>query len=125
MFAWQFQPTDGGYLFYPSTQSGGKLVTSDEYAKLVDDWRNEGSGWRYWRLIGIGFSLACLWALAKAEFQLPNWTLWLLLGPMIAGLFFRYAWLLRAPHRLVRDRPDITPPRSKAEARKPTPQLMP
>jgi hypothetical protein len=45
-FAGQFTPVDGGYLYYPSRKSGGKLITTDELEELDKAWRRRVGAWK-------------------------------------------------------------------------------
>ena len=51
-FKRQFDPVDDGYLYYPSPNSGGKLISHEEYEGLLRDWTNASKGKRFWLMLG-------------------------------------------------------------------------
>ena len=117
-FIRQFTPVDGGYVFYPSRKSGGKLVTFEEYEALVTNWRRV-AGWRsHWKVAGIVFLVILLWTLASQALALPDSADWLVIVACVAALSGWVLWASFAPHRLVKDRPDYTPPRAAWQTRR-------
>ena len=117
-FTKQFTPVDGGYLYYPSGKSGGKLVTSQEYELLRTDWERVAGKAGRWKTVGAIFLAIIVWMIVSETLALPEWSQGLFVG--CCGIALS-AWLLRAsfsPRRLVRNRPEIAPPRARSQARK-------
>ena len=52
-FTRQFTPVDGGYLYYPSKNDGGKLVTAEEFESLVADWQRVAGRSGRWKAVGL------------------------------------------------------------------------
>jgi hypothetical protein len=115
-FAKQFTPVDGGYVYYPSIKQGGKLVTAEEYERLLADWKRT-TGWRGLKLAGIVLLVLVGGSLASAMISLPERLDWVLSSVVVAGLVGWIIWAAAAPRRLVKGRPDHTPPLSRAQAR--------
>jgi len=114
-FAAQFTPIDGGFLYYTSRKSGGRLITADEYQELLKLWRRRSNPW--------GLAIATLviivgWAVASDAFALPEWSEGLFIAVVVAALCSWIFWAACAPRRLVRDRPAIAPARPFSEARR-------
>ena len=117
-FTKQFTPIDGGYLYYPSRKSGGKFVTTDEYEKLVADWQRIAGRRGLWKTVGLIFVAVLLWTIASEVLALPDWADWILIVGCVSAISGWLGWAALAPRRLVKDRPNSTPPRSIAEARR-------
>jgi hypothetical protein len=114
-FERQFTPVEGGYLYYPSKRSGGKLVTADELDVLRSDWqRVAGRGGR-WKTVGVVIAGLVAWELISVALKLPQWTSWIAITGAVIFISARILWASLAPRQLVQDRPAITPPRSLAE----------
>ena len=113
-----FTPVDGGYLYFPSAKSGGKLVSAAEYDVLTEQWRRVlgGSAMLVAFLLIVASSVVLI--VAAVAFRLPPWTV------KVSPLLFLpalFTWMWRpafAAGRLVRGRPDIAPPRPLAELRR-------
>lgn len=117
-FAKQFTPVEGGYLFYPSRRGGGKLVTADEYDRLLADWTKMAGSSGRWKSVGLVFAAIILWTLVSQTVALPDWATTFFIAAIVVAMC---AYLLRASstaRRLVRDRPDVAPPRPASEARR-------
>ena len=124
-FARRFEPTDGGYLFHPRAKGPGKLVAPAEYEALVADYcRWMGGRFRPGLMFAVVFSaiivMAILFALLNRPPQEMQWILYPVFLAMIGFMF----WLQFAPHRLVRHRPDATPPRTKKDLGRATRHMM-
>ncbi len=118
VFNRQFTPVEGGYLYYPSSKSGGKLITEDEYEKLASDWK-KAFGWHgVWRVLGIVILVSVFFLFLKRWLDLPDWVDHFALYGNAVALFGWYQWAAFAPRRLVRDRPAIAPLRSVSQARR-------
>jgi len=116
-FKKQFTPTEGGYLYYPSRKIGGKLITTREYEKLVEDWQRVTGRSGLWKIIG-GIVLAIiLWSLVAAIFDLPETVTTIVMIGCAVSVSSWLLWASYAPRRLVKDRPAVTPPRDISEAR--------
>lgn len=121
MFAGQFkrffEPYHDGYVVYPSFKMGGKFVTAAERDALVADFRCK---FRPAALLGLLLYMP-LYAVGhralSQSLDFPAHIGWID-GPV--SLLLPCIWMFRifsAPSRLVRGRPDVTPPRSNAEWR--------
>eukprot|EP01035_Chromulina_nebulosa_P032107 gene32106-42852_t len=112
----QFTPVEGGYLYYPSKKGGGKLVTSDEYHDLVDGWRKivGRSGMR--KIVGVAMLAIFGWTLISKTLSLPDWWDSLSTAAFVASISLWLLWASFAPRRLVRDRPNVAPPRAPEQA---------
>jgi hypothetical protein len=116
VFSRQFTPVEGGYLYYPSPKSGGKLITDDEFAKLASDWKKT-FGWRG-VLKSMGMSVVVIALFLCLSLYLPDWVGQF--APLcIVGVLL--AWNFRAVssvRRLVKDRPVVAPPKPVSQARR-------
>jgi hypothetical protein len=124
-FTNQFAPVEDGYVYYPSRKSGGKFVSSEEYDRLLANWRRV-AGLRPF-LIGVGLMVFVmnLGIFAQVFLDLPFWINWIVLAAIIAALF---AWLLppsRAPLHLVKSRPVVTPPRPAGQPQRQARAVIP
>jgi hypothetical protein len=117
-FKKQFTPVEGGYLFYPSRKSGGKLVTPEEYALLVADWERVAGRTGSWKTIGLVLIAVSLWVLISGALRLPDWSDALFTSATAIGLCAWLAWASFAPRRFVANREAVAPPRSLSEARR-------
>jgi len=61
-FTKQFTPFHEGYLVYPSRKTGGKLITADEYERLVGDWKRVAGKVGKWKMVGVVIAVSALWA---------------------------------------------------------------
>lgn len=117
-FESQFTPVEGGYLYYPSGRSGGKLVTVEEFEILKSNWqRVAGRGGR-WKTVGIVFAGIFAWTVLSSALQFPGWTDSIAVGVAVVSISTYIIWASFAPRRLVRGRPEITPPRPRSEAKR-------
>jgi hypothetical protein len=117
-FARQFTAVEGGYLYYPARKRGGKLVTAEEYEGLVADFRRVAGTSGLLKTAGVVILFAMLWTLLAQTLLLAEWAKALGLPAIVAGVC---AYLFRAsfaPYRLVKGRPDATPPRPASDARR-------
>jgi hypothetical protein len=114
-FERQFIPIEGGYLYYPSSKSGGKLVTAEEFESLRSDWvRIAGRGGR-WKNIAVVVAGLVVWEIVSVGLEFPRWTTWLAATSAVIFISARIMRVSLAPRRLVKDRPAITPPRPATE----------
>ena len=117
-FKRQFTRTDGGYVYYPSSKSGGKLVTEDEYEAMVADWQRIAGTREVWKTVGLAFLAILLWTVVSQPLSLQKSYDWIIIAVSVAALSGWLLWASLAPRRLVRDRPYVTPPRTTTEARR-------
>jgi hypothetical protein len=123
-FARQFIPTEGGYIYYPSKKSGGKLVTNEEYQQLIEGWQRISGRSGIWKIVGVAVLAIVVWTFISKTLSLPDWSNSVSTIIIVTGISL---WLLRAslaPRRLVQDRPDLVPPRPASEARRQTRALL-
>src|SRR3546814_8848159 len=97
----QFTPVDGGYLYYPSKNSGGKLVTADEYEQLAAGWRKVAGRRGMWKIVGIVMLAIIFWTTISKSLSLPEWSDSIMVAASVAGIS---AWLLWASFAPRRDR---------------------
>ena len=114
-FADQFTPVEGGYLYYASRKSGGRRVTSDEFQHLVLQWRRRVGPWR--------LALPCLiaiigWTVLSDQFALPAWSSSAFNALIVVAMAAWLVWAAYAPRRLVKERPEVAPPRPRKEGRR-------
>jgi hypothetical protein len=114
-FTSQFTPTDDGYLYYPSREQGGRLVTKDEFETLVAEWTRRTNPWKLASAIAIGI---LLWTFASTALDLPEWANTEFMGVSVAALAGWSFWAAYAPRRFLKDRAEVVPPRSLADARR-------
>lgn len=117
-FTKQFTPIDGGYVYYPSQRAGGKLVTAEEYQKLVADWHRVAGINGQWKTVGLTFLVILLWVFASQSLGLPESAEWIMIACFVAALIGWTVWHSFAPRRLVKGRPDIAPPRAISEVKR-------
>jgi hypothetical protein len=122
-FTRQFTPVEGGYLYYPSRRSGGKLVSASEYEMLVADWRRIAAGGT-WKVAGFLILVIVVGTIASRTLAVPDWMLDIAVFGAIAAISIGVLWVGGAPRRLVRERPAITPPRPIGEAQRDSRRLM-
>ena len=116
-FTRQFVPHEGGYIYYPSAESGGKLVTAAELAQLTEDWERIAGRAAIWKLAGLIVVAGLAWIVAADAMGVPHWARSAVFSIAIGSLMIvRPAWAESAPGRLVKGRPDIVPPRPRGEA---------
>lgn len=117
-FTKQFTPFEGGYLLYPSRKSGGKLITAEEYDRLVADWESIAGRAGLWKTVGVVFLVLLLWTLLTQTLPLPEWTDAFITAAVVIGISGRLLWASFAPRRLVKHRPVVTPLRPASDARR-------
>ncbi len=110
-FKKQFTPVEGGYLIYPSRESGGKLITIDEYDRLVPDWERIAGRAGIWNSAGILVLVVALWTLLSPALSLPEWMEAVFPAAVALTLSAWVFWASMAPRRLVKNRPAVTPAR--------------
>ncbi|NIJ21081.1 hypothetical protein FHS95_002773 [Sphingomonas naasensis] len=113
-FTRQFTQAEGGYIYYPSAKSGGKLVTAEEYRKLAQGWSMVSTG----KVAGILFLAVIAWTALSQTFSLPDGLETVFIASCVTCVALWVLWVAFAPRRLVRDRPAITPPRPASQARR-------
>ena len=114
-FERRFTPTKGGYLYYPSARSGGKLVTVVEFETLASDWKRVAGMAGQLKMTGILVAVLVVWAFISTAFSLPEWPNWIVIAGGAAAMIGRMFRVSLAPNRLVRDRPAISPPRPMSQ----------
>lgn len=114
----QFTPIEGGYLYFPSRRSGGRLVTTVEYERLVADWERIAGPGGQWKLAGLVTGFVLVWTIISQALSLPEWTRWIMIAACVCWISARLLWASLAPRRLVGGRPDISPPRPRSQARR-------
>jgi 4-hydroxybenzoate polyprenyltransferase len=124
-FARRFEPTEGGYLFYPRAKGPGKLVTPAEYEALAAHYRRwMGGRFKPGLLFAILFGAILMTTIVSVALGLPperdNWLIYPLVALLVGFIF----WLQFAPHRLVKGRPDAAPPRTKAQLGRATRRVL-
>lgn len=117
-FSKHFTPVDGGYLIYPSKRSGGKLVTHDEYDRLLADWKRVAGTAGILKAAAVIVLLISAWSVAFDTLSFPEWADTVFMNALIVMVVGRFMWAGFAPHRLVRGRPAIVPPRHPSAARR-------
>ena len=119
LFKRRFDPIAEGYLYYPRKRGGGKLVSEREFADFVGDYRRWFGtrfvpGLLFWlTLAGIVFISVLSVALGESDRSLTI-AVYALLAILIGGAF----WVQSAPFRILRSRPDFSPPRAKRDQSK-------
>jgi hypothetical protein len=115
-FIKQFTPVEGGYVYYPSHKTAGKLVTVEEFERLRADWQRV-AGWSgRWKLVGLVVVTLIFWTLLLNGLQLPEWLEKAVMAGIVAAMAGRLLWASFAPLRLVKGKPAVTLPRPAAEA---------
>jgi hypothetical protein len=115
VFEGQFTKVEGGYLFYPSARSGGKLVTAEEQAALLAHWRRVAGKAGIWKCLATVAAAIAAGTVLEDALSFPGWTGSAVTTAAVIGIA---AWLIRASSaasRLVRGRPSIAPPRSLSQ----------
>lgn len=123
-FSRQFKPIDGGYLYYPSRTSGGKLVTDVEYEELLANWQKVAGRRGQWTIIGIISAVIFGWIILSQSVTLPYWAEKLMMPGLVIVISAWFLWASLAPRRLVSGRPDFTPPRPAQAARRESRALL-
>jgi hypothetical protein len=123
-FSRQFVPTEGGYIYYPSKKSGGKLITNEEYQELTEGWRQVAGRSGIWKIVGVTVLAIVVWAFISKTLSLPHWSDSASTIIIVTGISFWLLWASLAPRRLVKDRPDVFPPRPVSEVRRQTRALL-
>lgn len=117
-FIKQFTPVRGGYLYYPSAKSGGKLVTPEERDHLLEIWRKAAGTRAAWRAAGGTLFALAIWMFVADAAGLPTWADLAAIIVITAIFCARMLWVSLEPRRLVRERPAVAPPRSPSKARR-------
>jgi hypothetical protein len=117
-FTKQFIPVEGGYVYYPSKNDGGKLVTVDEYNSLVEGWAKVAGRKGTWKTVGIVVLAIVIWTVVGALITLPSWSDGIVTAVGVVSVMVWLFWASFAPRRLVRDRPAVVPPRPPSQARR-------
>lgn len=117
-FTKQFTPTEGGYLYYPSRKGGGKLVSQDEFIRLVSEWERIAGPRGRWKIVGLILVTIVLWTILTRSFGFPDWSDKVLTFGIVFGLSGWLLWVSFAPRRLVRNRPDVAPAKPASKARR-------
>lgn len=123
-FTKQFIPAEGGYLFYPSKRGGGKLVTADEYEQLIEGWRKVASRRGIWTMVGIVMLALFVWTIVSHSLSLADRSNSVMVAASVIGISAWLLWASFAPHRLVRGRPAVAPPRPVSEAKRQARSLL-
>jgi hypothetical protein len=125
IFAKQFSPYEGGYLFYPGRKSGGKLISESEYQQLLENWLADTGTVGIIKntaivafFVGLGVTATLFLDVGEWIRNASSWS-----GAAIVSA--RILWSSFAPHRFVKGRPDATPPRSRAALGQYTRSMMP
>ena len=113
-----FKPVSGGYVYYPKKSAGGKLVTSEEYDRLVQTWERTTGLLGTLTNVGLVVLAIVLWVLLAKAFTFPKWTDLIITIICVVGISLRIFWAAFAPMRLVENRPDVAPPRAASETRR-------
>lgn len=117
-FTKAFTPTDGGYLYYTSPKAGGRLVTTEEFELLVNNFRKL-SGFRgMWKMVLAIILPLTLWTLLSTSLALPEWADQVVTAIVPISLAAWLLWASFAPRRLVQGRPIVAPPRPIAQSRR-------
>ena len=96
-FRKQFTPVEGGFLYFPTGSSGGKLVTNDEYAVLEAGWVR-AAGTRGQIEIAVVMVIAVFgWVTIEDYAALPGWASNVFLIGMVVLVMARFFWASRAP----------------------------
>ena len=111
----QFVPAGDGYVFYASKRSRGRPVTAEEHAALTQAWRRHAGLGRMAAAVLLSSIVIVLSIFAVVAGLLPDWGIWLVSAATFAVLLGPMLWAGYAPHRLVRGREAIAPPRDPAE----------
>jgi hypothetical protein len=116
-FEKQFKPYEDGYLFFPSSKTGGKFISEDEYAALVTDWTRVAGKRGILKIVATMTAAILIWSALESSADFPDWAEKAFVGAMVAALLARLYWASAAIRRPLMDRPDIAPPRTGSEAR--------
>ena len=117
-FRMQFTSHEGGYLYYPSSKSGGKLVTEREYEQLAANWERLTGRNGQWKMAAWTVAAIVGWTLFAQFVDIAEWLNQIAFFGLVAAIVGRISWVSFAPRRLVRERPSVAPPRPIAEVRR-------
>lgn len=118
IFAKQFTPYGGDYLYYPSKRSGGKVVSEAEFQALRTRWLAVvGRRWA-WKTAGLIILSVILVHLAEALSGLDALIGNIVIGISVVAVMCMVLWAASAPARLVKDRPEVVPPSSPADSKR-------
>lgn len=124
MFTKLFTPIEGGYIYYPSGKSGGKLVTEEEFQKLVANWEQIAGRRGIWKMAGVVVLVILAKELVTLAFDLPEWPGQIMFYGIPIAVSGRLLWASFAPRRLVKERYAVTPPRTSSQIRRLTHDMM-
>lgn len=114
----QFQPYEDGYIYYPVAKSGGKFVTAEEYDAIINHYESKFA-WRPYTLLLFSFTIVVIAIIFLVHYlNLSEAIMYILLSLTMVALFGYIYWYSRAGHRLVKNKADIMPPRSKTQVMK-------
>lgn len=116
IYARQFKPIEGGYLYYPTRWSQGYLVTEPEFEELCADWRKFESWKSRLKLFAWILGAALLMEIVALTLNLPATFTTLATFLFAVAYVVYFQWRFWAPHRLIRLREPHAPRRSSREA---------
>ncbi|MCA1654342.1 MAG: hypothetical protein ABR588_07005 [Sphingomicrobium sp.] len=114
----QFTSVEGGYLYYPSRKGGGKLVTAQEFEALASNWKRIAGRSGRRKTVGVAFLVILIWTVLFEAFGLPDWAESIIIVGLVLAISGWLMWASFAPRRLVKDRPEVAPPRQVAQIRR-------
>lgn len=115
-FRRRFQRCDQGFLYYPKRKGGGKIITQAEHDVIVGNFRRWfGARFRPGLSLAAMFGLIVVITLVSLAFPLSERAFDVAIWIVAATFLLGYYWLYSAPQRLVKDRPEVTPPRTREE----------
>lgn len=124
-FKRRFEPTEGGYLYYPKAKGGGKLLSEVEYNDLIINYRRWiGARFRpgliIWTMMGACVAITLVATVLDLSESFLNWAI---AGVAIGFVIAQY-WIQSTAYRLYHNRPDSTPPRTKQEIKRAARKLL-
>jgi hypothetical protein len=124
-FARLFTPFDGGYLYFPSKDAGGKFVTEAEYHALLTGHHATSGPKAMVKVVAAVVVAVAIGTLADDYFDagghIMTIAIWAV-GLMVMAYFY---WTSLAPLRLFKGRPDIVPPRPLADTKQIARSMIP
>lgn len=111
IFVRQFHRVEEGYVYYDG-RGGGKLVTEEEYERLLIKWKSH-TGFKGLSkiLISVIVAVGC-WDVISRFLSLPDWTNQIFGMSIVLAIMLWAAWVNYAPWRLVKNRVAVVPPLS-------------